>query len=154
MTVALYDCTNLVTLFFCAVLEFVYAQSPHIMRGMMIGVVFWISSIFSSISSLILFLFSYHFVERLPHMSCGFWYYLLFLVFGIVTFTLYLIASRWYQNRRRDTESGHYYRLCTSWFNYDNNYCRQFYRILLMHPCKKIQKTTEDWVHRKKELIC
>ncbi|CAI8051360.1 Solute carrier family 15 member 4 [Geodia barretti] len=41
-------------------LEFVYAaQSPHSMRGMMIGLFFWVEGIFSTLSAIVLFGFSY-----------------------------------------------------------------------------------------------
>ena len=97
-------------------LEFVYAQSPHSMRGMMVGLLFWIKGIFSTLSSLILFIFSNpRWIQNLSMktstQSCGFWYYLIFFVLGLVTFVLYVVVSRRYQNRTRgDLEHHPYYR--------------------------------------------
>ncbi len=44
--------------------------------------------------------------------SCGFWYYLIFLVVAIVTFAVYVAVSMWYKNRQRGEleESEPFYR--------------------------------------------
>jgi hypothetical protein len=87
-----------------------YAQSPHSMRGMMVGLFFLVDGVFSSLSATILFGFSAYFKHT--HLSCGFWYYFVFLVPGIATFILYLAVARYYRNRTRgDVNNDRYYRL-------------------------------------------
>jgi ABC-type amino acid transport system permease subunit len=92
-----------------------YAQSPHSMRGMMIGLFFWVDGIFSTLSAIVLFGFSINdqnYSASGTHLSCGFWYYLVFVVVGIATFIPYVVFSRKYQNRTRgDVDSERYYRL-------------------------------------------
>ena len=87
-----------------------YAQSPHNMRGMMIGLFFWVEGIFSTLSAIVLFGFSYS--SSGTRLSCGFWYYLVFMVVGIATFIPYIVFSRKYKNRTRgEVDSERYYRL-------------------------------------------
>ena len=103
--------------FLTAALEFVYAQSPHSMRAMMVGLFYWIDGLSSTVAALVLFAFSYpkqthHLYLQSSHQSCGFWYYSVLLVLGIVTFTLYVFLAKRYQNRTRgDLDTERYYRL-------------------------------------------
>ena len=88
-----------------------YAQSPHSMRGMMVGLFFCVDGIFSTLSALILFGFSQGNWST-ASLSCGFWYYIVFVILGTITFVPYVVFSRKYKNRiRGETESERYYRL-------------------------------------------
>ena len=105
-------------LFLTAALEFVYAQSPHNMRAMMVGLFFWVDGISSTVAALVLFAFSYgpkqtyKLYFQMSHQSCGFWYYCVLFVLGIVTFILYVFLAKCYRNRTRgDLDTERYYRL-------------------------------------------
>ena len=79
----------------------------------MVGLFFWMEGVFSTISAVILFGFSretYH--TGSTHLSCGFWYYIIFFIIGIITFVPYVVASKKYKNRTRGEVDGElYYRL-------------------------------------------
>ena len=99
-------------------LEFVYAQSPHSMRAMMVGLFYLVDGISSTLAALVVFGFitaeNSNQYTRDTKMSCGFWYYSVFLVLGIVTLALYLLMATRYRNRTRgdlDMYNGPYYRL-------------------------------------------
>ncbi len=86
------------------------------MKAMMIGLFFFVQGLSAAAASLILFLFSQEDIsERITvktsTQSCGFWYYLIFFVVGVVTFVCYVLTSLWYKNRQRgDLESVVFYR--------------------------------------------
>ena len=82
----------------------------------MVGLFYWIDGLSSTIAALVLFAFSYpeqtNKLYQLSHQSCGFWYYCVFFVLGIVTFVLFVQVAKRYRNRTRgDLDSGRYYRL-------------------------------------------
>ena len=87
------------------------------MRAMMVGLFFWVDGLSSGIAALVLFSFyypkqMYQLYLQSSHHSCGFWYYSVFLVLGIVTFIMYVFLAKRYRNRTRgDLDSGRYYRL-------------------------------------------
>ena len=86
--------------------EFITAQSPHSMKGLLVGMFFAIVGFFQLIGSLILLPFS------LPHMwndsgkttpivNCGFGYLLFICLIGITGFLLFSVAAKRYQYRER-----------------------------------------------------
>lgn len=91
----------------CAGLEFFYAQSPHTMRGMMVGLFFFTWGIATLIANTMVFAFSKHTQVAL---NCGIWYFLCLVILAIITFALFVVASCWYKNRKRgDIEPDLYY---------------------------------------------
>ena len=86
--------------------EFFYAQSPYTMRGMMIGLFFFVLGFSSFLATAVLYIFSQkQWMGELDiknsNESCGFWYYLIFLIVAVVTSFLYVCIARWYKNRER-----------------------------------------------------
>ncbi len=72
----------------------------------MIGLFFFIQGLSAMAASLVLFIFSKEDVgEKLSvktsTQSCGFWYYLIFFIVAMVTFSCYAAVSKWYKNRQR-----------------------------------------------------
>lgn len=87
-------------------LEFFYAQSPHNMRGMMIGLFFFTQGLFGTVATLILFIFSNGDAVKPLNVqdsreSCGFWYYSVFLVVVVLAVSLFCVVGRRYKNRHR-----------------------------------------------------
>ena len=83
----------------------------------MVGLFYWVDGIFSTFAGLILLAF-YKSVDsnssflQSSNPSCGFWYYFVFLVLGVVTLVLYMCVAKRYKNRiRGDLDNGQYYRL-------------------------------------------
>ncbi len=83
-------------------LEFFYAQSPHKMRGMMVGLFFFAWGLSSAIARIMMIVFGH--ITSTTSMTCDFWYYLFYLFVALFGFLCYLFLSRRYQNRQRGEE--------------------------------------------------
>ena len=87
------------------ILEFITAQSPYSMRGLLVGLFFAIMGFFQLLGSLILLPFYLpHFWStegNTPVVNCGFGYLITLCSIGIGGFLLFLLASRRYQYRER-----------------------------------------------------
>ena len=83
----------------CSSLEFVMAQSPNRMRGVMMGLgamLFWFgSSVHYGLEQVL-----EHFSNATP--SCGFYYYLVLSILLILSLVLFTIAAKRYKLRERD----------------------------------------------------
>lgn len=86
-------------------LEFITAQSPYSMRGLLVGILFAIVRFFQFVGSLIFLPFYLpHFwttEENVPIVNCDFGYLITISIIGIGGFILFLLASRQYQYRER-----------------------------------------------------
>ena len=90
-------------------LEFFYAQSPHKMRGMMVGLFFFMWGMSSAVARTMMILFSQ--LGTVRAMTCDFWYYLLYLLFALFGFLCYTLLARRYKNRQRgEHDSDVFYR--------------------------------------------
>ena len=86
------------------VLEFICAQSPHTMRGLLVGLFYLIYGIFNGVAALIILLFAKTFESyKLTHhpLSCGSWFYFTTAVIALVGVVIYFFISRWYKKRQR-----------------------------------------------------
>ena len=90
-------------------LEFISAQSPHSMKGLLVGVFFAIKGLFQFLGSIIIIPFSLkhswgvgHLKEYPSVISCGFIYLLFTCVVGLIGFVLFSVAARKYKYRERD----------------------------------------------------
>ena len=81
-------------------MEFVYAQSPEDVKGMMIGI-YYLFDEMGRILSLLIVLFSIRFHSKFSDM---FWYNILVLIITIPGFFIYLWIAIHYKRRRRDDE--------------------------------------------------
>lgn len=92
-------------LVFISTLEFICAQAPYSMRGMMIGISFMIYGLSIGVVSVVLAVFSegmkkkYESETKGP--SCGTWYIMTILIIGCVGTILYIIAAKQYRKRQR-----------------------------------------------------
>lgn len=92
---------------FDAGLEFFYAQSPHKMRGMMIGFFFFAWGVATAMAQVFIVAFD----KPSSVLTCDFWYYLLYLCLAIFGCAAYAVLARCYRNRQRgEQESDRYYR--------------------------------------------
>ena len=90
-------------------LEFIAAQSPHAMRGVLVGAFYFIVGIFFVLSVLLYIPFRINSIwdngylgDHPPVIGCGFGYYSVCIVIAVIGFVVLLFAVRWYQYRRRD----------------------------------------------------
>ncbi|CAI8051365.1 Protein NRT1/ PTR FAMILY 3.1 [Geodia barretti] len=90
------------TLTYTSALEFIYAQSPESMKGMLTGLFYFTLGIFSGGSTVLFYLYL--------RPSSNTWnyanYYWILLAFSVMGLVAYVIAATFYVNRRRpSTES-------------------------------------------------
>ena len=88
--------------------EFISAQSPHTMKGVLVGLLFAVRGFFQLIEAVLLFPFSVKAIwEKLqlnPHLSCGTSYYVATLAIALLGMILFVIAVKKYQYRKREEE--------------------------------------------------
>ena len=86
--------------------EFISAQSPHTMKGVLVGLLFAVRGFFQLIEALLLFPFSDKdtFSKGTPEINCEFSYYLVTSIIALVGLVLFMIAARKYKYRKREEE--------------------------------------------------
>ena len=103
-------------LLYISTYEFICAQSPHSMKGLLIGTFFAIKGFFQSFGVLVLYTpinISCHFEGDLP--LCGFIYYALIIVVLLIGIVAYAVVARKYQYRQRD-EPDNIYRYAEEYY--------------------------------------
>ena len=90
-----------------AMFEFICAQSPHAMKGLLMGLFFAVKGLFELLGAVFVVPFSFGPWENLsPTLpSCGFYYYLLSMMFGFAGIVSYVVTARRYTYRQRDEVS-------------------------------------------------
>ena len=89
--------------------EFISAQSPSSMKGLLVGVFISVKAFFQLISGIVLIPFSWkslwdseHMREHPPVINCGFGYLLFTCVVAVIGLILLLVVARRYKYRERD----------------------------------------------------
>ena len=108
------------TLFNIAAYEFICSQSPHAMKGLLIGMFFAVKGVFQLIgATVVLVPFNFwHFNFSFP--SCGFVYYLINVVIALTGLVAYTCVARRYQYRQRD-EPDNTYRYAEDYYDRDRD---------------------------------
>ena len=103
-------------LFYIATYEFICAQSPYAMKGLLIGTFFTVKGVFHLISATVLFIpFTWWGFET-SFPSCGFVYYLVNIVVAVIGLVAYSWVARRYQYRQRD-EPDNIYRYAEEYYD-------------------------------------
>ena len=94
-------------LIYVTILEFISAQSPHTMKGLILGVFYAIRGFFMLMGLTVIFPFSIHHfwpdsAERSSFFTCGFSYYLLACILGGLGILFFLATAKWYRHRQRE----------------------------------------------------
>ena len=103
-------------LLYIAVYEFICSQSPHAMKGLVIGTFFAIKGVFQLLGVVIIYLpfaLGWNIVRRFP--SCGFVYYLINAIIALIGIVAYTCVARKYQYRVRD-EPDNIYRYAEEYY--------------------------------------
>ena len=102
-------------IFYIAAYEFIYSQSPHSMKGLMIGTFFAIRGTFQLLGALV-FIFPFLAWKSMSSFpSCGFVYYLVNMVVAFFGMIAYIWIARKYRNRQRD-EPDNIYRYAEEYY--------------------------------------
>ena len=103
-------------LLYIAVYEFIYSQSPHAMKGLVIGIFFAIKGIFQLLGPVIIIPFALGWKDILRRFpSCGFVYYLINAIIALIGIVAYTCVARKYQYRVRD-EPDNIYRYAEEYY--------------------------------------
>ena len=109
-----YSCGFLI--FHVAIFEFICSQSPHSMKGLLIGTFYAIRGVFQLLGAL-LFMFPFLGWRLSPSFpSCGFVYYLINMIVALIGIVAYTWAATKYQNRQRD-EPDNIYRYAEEYYD-------------------------------------
>ena len=104
---------------YTAIFEFICAQGPHAMKGLLVGILFTVEGIFQLIGIIILAPFTiWKFETSFP--SCGFVYYFINILVALIGLVVYTCISRRYQYRQRD-EPDNTYRYAEEYYDRDEN---------------------------------
>ena len=92
-------------LIYTAVFEFICSQSPHSMKGLLIGLLYAIKGLYQLLATLLVVPFAVGYTSHPSHvgqMSCGFYYYLVNIVIGLIAVLMYMWVAKKYKYRERD----------------------------------------------------
>ena len=82
--------------------EFICAQSPYNMKGLLLGLGLTLTMVFQTIGEAVYFAWSQSWETEYSIPSCGFWYYLFTALIGIIGLVVLVIVAKWYRRRERD----------------------------------------------------
>ena len=104
-------------LLYIAVYEFICSQSPHAMKGLVIGTFFAIKGVFQLLGVVMIYLpFALGWRNALHSFpSCGFVYYLINAIIALIGIVAYTCVARQYQYRVRD-EPDNIYRYAEEYY--------------------------------------
>ena len=93
-------------LIYVTTLEFVSAQSPHTMKGLLLGVFYAFKGLFVTLGCVFTFPFTVKMLWKKDQgmFDCGFYYYLINTVIGMVGVVIFVIAAKWYRYRQREDQ--------------------------------------------------
>ena len=89
-------------LFSTALLEFVCAQTPHNMKGLLFGVTNSVSYFNIPLGYGIFEAWKHYWRQPVTHPSCGFWYFLSTALIAGGGVVIICIVAKWYKRRERD----------------------------------------------------
>jgi peptide/histidine transporter 3/4 len=83
-------------------MEFICAQAPYNMKGLLIGLFYTLLIFFIGLGTLLYLVWSNKWFPILHSSTCGIWFYLSTLVLAVVSSALLGLVIRWYKARERD----------------------------------------------------
>ena len=94
-------------------LEFIYAQSPHAMKGLLIGFLFCEDGLCSAVATALFITTptSKHLCFASPNNfigNCTIWYYVFYTIVAIIGLGMYIAVATMYKNRIRDKIDNHH----------------------------------------------
>ena len=98
-------------------LEFICAQSPYSMKGLIIGIIYgMLGVIVILVTGLKESFLKLNPLKHLPY-GCGVWYYLVMTVLVVLLIVLACFISKWYTRRRRDENLHNEHMFATDYFD-------------------------------------
>ena len=109
-----------VLFFYTATYEFMCAQSPRAMKGLLIGTFFTVKGVFQLISVVLILVPFTTWKFETSYPSCGFVYYLINILVALISLVAYTWVARRYQYRQRD-EPDNIYRYAEEYYDRDQD---------------------------------
>ena len=89
--------------FYAALLEFLCAQAPHTMKGLIIGLSFAsVLGLSPALTGVTLTAWTHAWSQPVTYPTCAFWFYLFIIVVTVVGLVMFGIVAKWYKKRERD----------------------------------------------------
>ena len=89
-------------LFNIAVFEFICAQAPYTLKGLLVGLVYSVDFSSHLLGYIIYLAWDLGWKKTVTQPSCGFWYYLFIALTATLGFVIWCIVAKWYKRRERD----------------------------------------------------
>ena len=89
-------------LIYTGVFEFICSQSPHSMKGLLIGMLYAIRGFYQMVAAVLLIPYFLPFFSYVSLQSCGFYFYIINIVIGLIAVLVYVHVSKRYRYRVRD----------------------------------------------------
>ena len=105
------------TLLYIGAYEFILSQSPHAMKGLLIGIFFAIKGVFQLLAVLTVYLPFISWSSDSSFPSCGFVYYLINVAIALIGITVYTWAAANYQYKQQESVLPERH-LIDNWFNH------------------------------------
>ena len=84
-------------LIYTAVFEFICSQSPHSMKCLLIGMLYAIKGLYQLLATILVVPFAVGYTYHPSHISCGFYYYLVNIVIGLIAVLTYMWVAKKYK---------------------------------------------------------
>ena len=91
-----------IALLYKSSIEFVCAQAPYNMNGLLIGLSVMLRMLSSAIGGIFCIVWKQGWFEAIQRSKCGIWFYLTMLLTSLAISVLLLLVVRWYKARERD----------------------------------------------------
>ena len=121
---------------YISILEFISAQSPHSMKGLLLGVFYAVRGLFTIIGCVLVFPFANNsrlWKERDGELfDCGLSYYTGSVLVGVAGLGLFLLTARWYQYRVRGDQP------------YGPRYVEAYYERVQEAACEPLRRVLDN----------
>jgi len=111
-------------LIYITILEFISAQAPHTMKGLLLGVFYAIRGLFIMLGCVFIIPFNQPKIWKRQDtvFNCGFYYYLMNTLLAVVCVVVFVAAAKWYHQREREERP------------YEHVYAENYYARLIPSP--------------------
>ena len=82
--------------------EFLCAQTPHTMKGLIVGLSLASAGLLYALSGATLTTWTHAWSQPVTYPTCAFWFYLFIIVVTVVGLVMFGIVAKWYKKRERD----------------------------------------------------
>jgi len=87
---------------YVSLFEFVYAQAPYNMKGLIIGFSLSAIALAQALMSVTLITWVHGWLWPPTYPTCAFWFYLFVILVTVVSLVMFCIVAKWYKKRERN----------------------------------------------------